>query len=112
MTPEEAVDLYVSAWNVADDGERAALVRRAFTEDAVRVGHDLAHGPDAIAATMSQLPARRTSRLEGQHGWVRFEWAATGLEGEELEGVDVAEHAPDGRIRRLIVFYTRRVPGE
>jgi hypothetical protein len=39
MTPEEAVDPYIAAWNVADDGERLALVRRAFTDDTVRVGH-------------------------------------------------------------------------
>jgi hypothetical protein len=41
MTPEEAVDLYIAAWNVANEGERLALVRRAFTDDAVRVGHDV-----------------------------------------------------------------------
>ena len=111
MTPEEAVDLYVAAWNVADDGERLDLVRRAFTEDAVRVGHDLAHGPDAIAATMWHIAARRTSVLQLQHDWSRFEWEAV-ADGERLAGVDVAEHAPDGRIRRLIVFYTRRVPDE
>jgi hypothetical protein len=109
VTPEEAVDLYIEAWNVADGRERLELVRRAFTQDATRVGHDLAHGPDAIAATMSQLEARRTSPLEMQHDWSRFEWAAV-ADGNRLEGVDVVEHADDGRIRRLIVFYTHRVP--
>jgi hypothetical protein len=109
MTPEEAVDLYIAAWNVADDGERAERVRRAFTEDAVRVGHDLGHGPDEIAATMSQVEVRPTSALELQHDWSRFEWEAV-ADGELLAGVDLAEHAEDGRIRRLIVFYTHRVP--
>ena len=109
MTPEEAVDLYLAAWNAAGDAERLELVRRAFTEDAVRVGHDLGHGADEIAATMSQIEARRTSGLQLQHGWSRFEWEAV-ADGERLAGVDVAEHADDGRISRLIVFYTHRVP--
>ena len=109
MEPEEAVDLYVEAWNVADDGERLELVRRAFTTDADRFGYDVAHGPDAIAATMSQLEVKRTSAVQVQGDWLRFEWAAL-ADGEKLEGVDVAEYAPDGRLRRLIVFYTLRAP--
>jgi hypothetical protein len=109
VTPEEAVDLYIEAWNVVDDGERLDLVRRAFTEDALRVGHDRALGPEAIASTMSQIEARRTSALELQHDWSRFEWEAV-ADGNRLEGVDVVEHADDGRISRLIVFYTQRVP--
>jgi hypothetical protein len=109
MEPEEAVDLYIEAWNTADDGERLELVRRAFTSDADRFGHDVAHGPDAIAATMSQIEVKRTSAVQVQGDWSRFEWAAV-ADGESLEGVDVAEHAPDGRLRRLIVFYSLRVP--
>jgi hypothetical protein len=109
MTPEDAVDLYIAAWNVADDGERLELVRRAFTDDAARVGRDVRHGPDAIASTMSRIEARRTSALELQHGWSRFEWEAF-ADGERLAGVDVVEHADDGRIKRLVVFYTPRVP--
>ncbi len=109
MEPQEAVDLYVEAWNTADDGGRLELVRRAFTSDADRFGHDVAHGPDAIAATMSQLEVRRTSPVQLLGDWSRFEWAAA-VDGESLEGVDVAEHAPDGRLRRLIVFYSLRVP--
>jgi hypothetical protein len=109
MEPEEAVDLYVEAWNTGDDVQRLELVRRAFTSDAVRAGHDVAHGPDAIAATMSQVEVKRTSPVQVLGDWLRFEWAAV-ADGESLEGVDVAEHAPDGRLRRLIVFYTLRVP--
>ena len=109
MEPEEAVDLYLEAWTVADDRQRVELVRRAFTSDADRFGHDVAHGPDAIAATMSQIPVQRTSAVEVRGNWSRFEWAAV-ADGEKLEGVDVAEHAPDGRLRRLIVFYTLRAP--
>src|SRR5882762_6752226 len=111
MEPEEAVDLYVEAWNVGDDGQRLDLVRRAFTNDAVRFGHDVAHGPDAIAATMYQIEVQRTSPVQVQGEWSRFEWAAV-ADGEHLHGVDVAEHATDGRVRRLIVFYTLRVPAE
>ncbi len=111
MKPEDAVDLYLEAWNVADDGQRLDLVRRAFTSDADRYGHDVAHGPDAIAATMSQIPVQRTTPVQVQGDWSRFEWAAV-ADGESLEGVDVAEHAPDGRLRRLIVFYTLRVSAE
>ncbi len=111
MEPQEAVDLYVEAWNVSDDGQRLDLVLRAFTSDAVRFGHDVAHGPDAIAATMSPTPVQRTSPVQLQGDWLRFEWAAV-ADGESLEGVDVAERAPDGRLRQLIVFYTLRVPSE
>ena len=111
MQPEDAVDLYLEAWNVADDGQRLDLVRRAFTSDADRYGHDIAHGPNAIAATMSQIEVQRTSAVQVQGDWSRFEWAAV-VGAQTVEGVDVAEHAPDGRLRRLIVFYTLRVPAE
>ena len=111
MKPEDAVDLYLEAWNVADDAQRLELVRRAFTSDADRFGHDVAHGPDAIAATMSQIPVQRTTPVQVQGDWSRFEWTAV-VDAQPLEGVDVAEHAPDGRLRRLIVFYTLRVPAE
>ena len=111
MKPEDAVDLYLEAWNVADDGERLELVRRAFTSDADRFGRDVAHGPAAIAATMFQIEVQRTSAVEVQGDWLRFEWAAV-TDGEQLEGVDVAEHVADGRLRRLIVFYTLRAPAE
>lgn len=109
MEPQEAVDLYVEAWNVADDGERLDLVRRAFTSDAIRFGHDVAHGPDAIAGTMSHIEVQRTTPVQLQGDWSRFEWAAV-ADGEKLEGVDIAEHAADGRLKQLIVFYTLRVP--
>jgi hypothetical protein len=109
MEPEEAVDLYVEAWNVGDDGQRLDLVRRAFTNDAVRFGHDVASGADAIAATMSQLEVQRTSAVQVQGDWSRFEWAAV-VSAQTVEGVDVGQHAPDGRLRRLIVFYSLRAP--
>ena len=72
MEPEEAVDLYLEAWNAAGDGERLELVRRAFTSDADRFGHDVAHGPDAIAATMSQIGVKRTSAVQVQGDWSRL----------------------------------------
>jgi hypothetical protein len=111
MEPEEAVDLYVEAWNTGDGVRRLDLVRRAFTSDADRFGHDVAHGPDAIAATMSQVEVKRTSPVQVLGDWLRFEWAAI-VGAQTVEGVDVAQHAPDGRLRRLVVFYTLRVPTE
>jgi hypothetical protein len=109
MTPEEAVDTYLAAWSV-DRNERVALLRRVFTDDGEVHGHEVRCGVEAIADSMTTLEARRTSPVQTQHGWLRFEWRVTLADGSEVDGLDVAQVAEDGRLRRLVVFTPTRIP--
>jgi hypothetical protein len=109
MTPEEAVDTYLAAWSV-DGDERLALLRRALTDDAETHAHDVHRGVEAIADSMTRLEAHRTSPVQKQHGWLRFEWRVTLADGSEVDGLDVAQVAEDGRLRRLVVFTPTRIP--
>jgi hypothetical protein len=105
MTPEEAVD----AWSAGGD-ERLALLRRALTDDAETHAHDVHRGLEAVAGSMTKLEAHRTSPVQKQHGWLRFEWTVTLADGSEVEGLDVAQCTEDGRLRRLVIFTPVRIP--
>ena len=117
VSAEEVVDCFVAAW-AAVEPERLALLRRAFTEDAVMVGgHDIYRGVEEIhgficeaQADDSPIRAERISEIDSHGGWLRFEWRASTLDGSEaVEGVDVAELDGDGRVRQLIVFHPLRL---
>jgi hypothetical protein len=109
MTPEEAVDTYLAAW-AADGTERLTLLRRVFTDDGEVHAHEVHRGADAIAASMTYAEAQRTGPVQAQHGWLRFEWKVTLTDGSEVDGLDVAQVAEDGRLRRLVVFTPTRIP--
>jgi hypothetical protein len=37
---------------------------------------------------------------------IRYAWAIVDAQGQKLlEGIDVAERAPDGRLRRILMFH-------
>ena len=109
---ESLVDSYIAAWNATDTAERAVLVARTWTPDAIYVdpmmrgdGHD---GISAmIAGAQGQYPGLRFSRrgevdVHGDN--VRFSWdlgpqGASAIAG----GTDFAVVA-DGRIKAVTGF--------
>lgn len=117
MNEQEAaaiVAAYVDAWNTGDEAERRRLLETSFadagtyTDPAV----DLA-GRDALAehaaAFGRRWPGARielTSGIDHHHGLIRFGWRVAGPDGATLrEGVDFAEIASDGRLRRIVGFF-------
>jgi len=49
---------------------------------------------------------RARSGVEAHHGWLRAAWRMHRADGATmLDGVDVAEAADDGRLRRVVGFH-------
>lgn len=115
---------YEAALNEPDHGRRVALAESALSEDARLFSAHLPPGPPLDRAgfvadcgrVIGWRPAGARLRLRGgtdaHHGWVRFAWEVSGPDGEpievkgiRIEGIDVAELAPDGRFRTVVMFH-------
>jgi hypothetical protein len=70
-------------------------------------------GRDALVAHIggfqAQLPGARietSSGVDEHDGWLRFAWTMIGADGTPaMEGFDVGELGPDGRLRRIVGFF-------
>lgn len=112
----DAVAALDAAWQTADSDERQRLLARALVPDAELVGPEPVGqrtGVSAIAELIgafgTRWPGARvviTTRVDAHHGWARYGWAIRDANGKALlEGIDVVEAAPDGRLRRVVMFY-------
>jgi hypothetical protein len=67
------------------------------------------HAAWQAAKTDERWPGARvaiTTRVDAHHGWARYGWTIQNARGESLlDGMDVAEAAEDGRLRRVVMFY-------
>jgi hypothetical protein len=109
-----AIDTYFEAWNETDDAARHALAERCLSADVVLIeehgrfsGHD---GLDALMVKFHQaVPGGRivkTSGFDEFEGIARYSWDAVDADGNTVsDGVDVAEHDADGRLRRIVMFH-------
>lgn len=113
MDVDEAVGLWVGAWNEADAATRAVLLESAVTEDCVYVGPTgTVEGRAAILAAIAEardfMPGASVVRLGPAYpeaGGVRFAWEVRGPSGEPvLAGVDAVEVASDGRLVSVVVL--------
>jgi hypothetical protein len=110
--PAAGVDAYVAAWNTADPEERRAVLAGAVTDDCEYHGpNGRTVGPAALDAAIAEardyVPGARVVRVGDVTGEGRrwtFGWAVLGPGGAALmQGTDVVETAPDGRLRRIEV---------
>ena len=111
---EALVEQYFPMWRTTDATERAELVARTFTEDGRHVdqhadatGH--AELVEMIAGVHAGLPGfqmARTSAVDRFGDQLRFAWQLDGADGTPVvAGLDVAEVAADGRLRRVTGFW-------
>ena len=108
------VDTYLAAWNETDQGQRSALIEKAWTADGRLIDPPLAAeghaGIDEMAATMqAHYPGhrfRRASGIDAHHDHLRFAWELVTPDGTvALAGIDVGEVGDDGRLRRITGFF-------
>ena len=115
MNPlDTTIDTYLEAYAEADPVRRKELIGRVWAADGRLVdppldgaGHE---GIDDMAgALQTQFPGhtfRRTSGIDAHHGFARYEWEMLAPDGTPvLGGLDVAEVADDGRLRRVVGFF-------
>ena len=113
MEPVEIVETYGAAWNEPDDAKRTALLEQAWADDGVyRDPTATAEGRAAlvahIAGFQAVFPGRTIDFASGvdvtEHG-IRWAWVMRNGDAVELEGMDFAELAADGRIARIAGFF-------
>ena len=111
---DTTIDTYLEAYAEPDAARRGELIRKVWAGDGRLVdppvdgtGHD---GIDGMAAALqTQFPGhkfRRTSGIDAHHGFARYEWEMLSPDGTVvLTGLDVAEVADDGTLRRVVGFF-------
>lgn len=115
MDTNELISAYDRAWSEADPAERRRLLEAVWVEDGELIDPQggRIQGRDAIIQRITdfsgRFPGARvevTSGLDEHHGFVRYGWTITNAQGAPiLNGIDVCELSPDGRLRRVIMFF-------
>jgi hypothetical protein len=111
---EALLAAYLDMFAEPDPAARVAKVERVFTADGRHVDPAAdAQGRDEINAMVTavhdQFPGFLIERSSGvdQHGdQLRFGWLLRAADGTPIvEGLDVAELAPNGRLQRVAGFW-------
>ena len=112
-TIETTIETHLAAYNEADPVRRRLLIAEAWAADGELVdppvdGSGHAGIDQAIATVHDAYPGatfRRTTDLDAHHAFVRYGWEMRGRDGTLVTtGLDVAEVAGDGRLRRVVGF--------
>jgi hypothetical protein len=111
---DELVKVYCEAWGEPDVEKRRQMLQRVWTDDATYTDpvSDVA-GREAlvnrITAHLQKYPGSRivpSSHADAHHGMVRFTWKFVLGDGKvQVEGIDFAEVAPDGRLKKVVGFF-------
>ena len=113
-TPIETIATYLAAWCAPDASKRKPLLEQCWAEDGLYCdpvadgrGREALEG--FIASMHEQRPGAKivmASGIDQHHNQVRFGWAFVQADGSTaIEGIDVGELAPDGRLARIIGFW-------
>jgi hypothetical protein len=120
MDVHEVVAAYGAAWNEPDEAKRTALLDATWADDGFY--QDPSATADGRAALVAHIggfqelfPGRTidlTSGVDSNGASLRWGWVMRNGDDVELEGVDFAELAPDGRIQRIAGFFGPLPPQE
>jgi hypothetical protein len=111
---DDPIATYVGAWNERDADQRRRMLESCVTQDAElidptgrwkgvaglveRIGHYHSAAPGTQVVT--------ASGLDSHNDVVRYAWRIVDEQGGEImDGIDVAECADDGRLRRILMFH-------
>ena len=113
------IDACFAALVEPDPARRAELVAQGWTPDATFVdplfeatGHDgIATIADAVVSGYPGQRFVRTTEVDEHHDIVRYGWALIAEDGSiTVTGLDVAELAADGRMRKVTGFFGELIP--
>jgi len=110
----ELIRLYFEAWNESDVAQRRLLLERSITADTELLDptgrwRGIDGFSERIDNYLSSAPGThvvQSSGLDAHNHVVRYSWSVVDGDGRELiQGLDVAERARDGRLRRISMFH-------
>lgn len=119
MEYRDVIAAYDAAWNERDRTAQRRLIESAFSDDGELIEpRGRFPGPDAISERLAgfqeRFPGGRvdiTTGIDEHNGFARYGWTLRGADGAVLlEGIDVCELAPDGRLRRVVMFFGSAPP--
>jgi len=111
---DEVIDTYFMCWNEKDTEQRRRRLDRAVSTDVELVDRTgrwqgTAGLSDRIGRYQRAAPGTELvlgSGLDAHNNLVRYSWRIVDGEGKKLmEGIDVAERASDGRLKRILMFH-------
>lgn len=113
LTLDDLVDDYQASLLEPDEDARREILARLWTDDCLVINPDACvRGRDALNAHITNIRAGFGGTpivcrpADGHSGMLRFVWRIVDPGGELLaEGMNFGEQAPDGRLRKLVVFY-------
>ena len=117
---DDLIDDYASSLIEPDEARRQAILERVWTDDCEVILPGL-HicGRDEVNSHISRIQREYygsasptlVGSVEAYDDVLRFEWRILGPLGDIIaEGVNFAERGPDGRLRRVVVFFGFRPP--
>jgi SnoaL-like domain len=110
----DAIDAYFEAWNETDVERRRSLLERAITPTAELVDPGgrwigIEAFSERIDNYLSSAPGTRivpSSGIDAHHDLVRYSWSVVDRDDRKvMEGLDIAERARDGRLKRISMFH-------
>jgi len=113
LSPEDVLDEYAASLIEPDPTRRLPILERVWSDDCeIVLPEGYVHGRDAVNAHITRIRhdfGAATPVLTGaadiHNGYLRFEWRMLSPAGEILAaGVNFGELAPDGRLRRVVLF--------
>lgn len=108
------IRMYDEAWNTTDVSERRNLLEQALADDCELLeprGRFTGRAAiiDRLAGFTERFPGARvdiTSDVDEHNGFARYGWKIVNPDGSELlHGIDIVERAPEGRLRRVVMFF-------
>ena len=105
---------YFAAWNETDADERRRLLQRSLSEDVELVDplgrwQSVDGVSDRIARYHSSAPGTKVvpgSDVDAHNNVERYVWKIVDPTGTEvMEGLDVTERDPAGRLHRIVMFH-------
>jgi SnoaL-like protein len=113
MDVSEIVATYGAAWNELEQAKRTALLEASWADDGVyQDPSGIAKGRAALVAYIGEFhegnpghTVEQASGVDAYDAGLRWAWVTRNGDQIALEGMDFAELAPDGRIKRIVGFF-------